>query len=124
MEQKGEMTAEIDSSRVAQLLSNLVGNALQHGSVDGPVTVVARGASDSITISIHNEGPTIAADQLKTIFDPLSRGTQGRGEDPGSLGLGLYIARQIALAHGGNIEVVSTLAEGTTFSVRLSRRAG
>jgi signal transduction histidine kinase len=123
MEQIGEMTAEIDSSRVAQLLSNLVGNALQHGSVGGPVTVVARGASDSITISIHNKGPAIAADQLKTIFDPLNRGPQGRSEDPGSLGLGLYIARQIALAHGGNIEVVSTLVEGTTFSAHLSRRA-
>ncbi len=114
--------AVFDEARIAQMLSNLVGNAIQYGSHDAPVMVQIASAADELIISVGNHGPVIPPDKLATIFDPLVRGDVGGHSDPSgstSLGLGLYIAREIMLAHGGVLDVTSGPADGTTFSAHL-----
>ena len=111
-----------DPDRLAQVLSNLLGNALQYSPPDSPVGVVSRGVEDGVVLEVHNEGTPIPPEQQPRIFEPLERGVE-RPEDRGgrSIGLGLYIVRSIVQAHGGTVEVRSTTEEGTTFTVRLPR---
>jgi len=105
------------------LSRDLVGNAVQHGSAEGPISVAARGAADEVTVAVHNRGPAIPPVQLHQIFSPLKRITRGapRPQDAGSMGLGLYIASEIVKGHGGRIDVESSAAAGTTFTVHLPR---
>lgn len=113
-----------DAARLAQMLSNLVGNAIQHGELDRPVSVKAWAEGEDVVLTVHNEGPPIAADMVARIFEPLMRGVVQEAElrsRRGGLGLGLHISREIARAHGGTIEVASSLESGTTFSVRLPK---
>jgi signal transduction histidine kinase len=115
-----------DAGRVAQMLSNLIGNAIQHGSAETPIEVGLSGSTDEVLITVHNQGPLIPADQLSTIFDPLVRLGSCADDDAagrGSLGIGLYIAREISHAHGGQINVSSDAGHGTTFTVSLPRLA-
>jgi signal transduction histidine kinase len=121
-ESKGDLHGEWDSDRLAQVLSNLVGNALQHGNKKAPVSLVARDDGDEVVLEVHNEGPPIPEAALSTVFDPLVRQSSEDDKTPGSLGLGLYIAEQVVVAHGGTIAVTSTQADGTTFAVHLPRR--
>ena len=119
---KGEVSGSWDQHRLAQLLSNLVVNALKYGHRDTPVRIELDGRETKI-FAVRNQGPPIAAPFLSQIFDPLKRGTEQEatsGRD-GSLGLGLYISRGIATAHGGDITVKSDERE-TVFTVRLPRR--
>lgn len=116
---RGNLVARVDEKRMAQVVSNLVANALQHGPVNADVTVTASGDAHSVAIDVHNTGAAIDPARVKTLFDPLS-GSDRRGDDA-RLGLGLYIAQQIVLAHRGTIEVQSTDATGTRFTVRLPR---
>lgn len=119
--QSGDTNVIVDQKRVAQLLSNLVANAIQHGSNDAVVTVRLVGQERFVRIQVHNEG-AIEPSEIKYIFDPLHRGRKTRQQDnPGGLGLGLYIAERIALAHGGSIDVTSSEAAGTEFVVHLPR---
>ena len=121
-----DLWGEWDPSRLCQMLSNLVGNALQHGDAGKPVEVVAAHVGDDVVISIHNEGAPIPAEAISQVFEPLMRGNAQEGERRGrqqSLGLGLYIARQIARAHGGDIEAASSAEAGTTFTIRLPKSA-
>ena len=122
---RGDEIGEWDQARLSQALSNLIGNAVQHGSEDTPVTVEIRGDDDRVEIAVHNSGVAIAPDQLDGIFNPMKeRGTNrnGSGSEPtGSLGLGLYIAERIVSAHGGFIKVESSESSGTTFIVHLPR---
>jgi signal transduction histidine kinase len=75
-------------------------------------------------LTVHNTGPPIPPEALPTIFDLLVRGPKAETRRrPGSIGLGLYIAREIVTAHGGTIDVMSSVEAGTTFTVRLPRRA-
>jgi phosphoserine phosphatase RsbU/P len=110
-----------DPDRIAQVVSNLLSNAIQYGRPDAPI-VVELGTSPTVaTIAITNqvrEAP-IAADQLATLFEPYRRGSE-RSQATGGLGLGLYIVRELVRAHGGTIEVDST-HDGTTFRVQLPR---
>jgi signal transduction histidine kinase len=115
----GNLVANIDEKRIAQLVSNLVANALQHGPRDTDVTVITSGDADCVTIEVHNTGPAIDPRKLKTLFDPLS--ASPRHGDEARLGLGLYIAQQIVLAHHGTIDVMSGDATGTRFTVRMPR---
>ncbi|MBL8949214.1 MAG: PAS domain-containing protein [Myxococcaceae bacterium] len=116
----GETVGEFDGDRLAQVFSNLVGNAVQHGGEGGPVTVKLDGrAAKVLSASVHNGG-LIAAERLKRLFEPMN-GTQNRNEKSQGLGLGLHISRQIARAHGGAIEVESSAEAGTTFRVTLPR---
>ncbi len=117
----GDLTGDCDAARLRQVVSNLMGNALQHGSTEGPIELSVASNGATVVLSVHNEGPPIPPEMLATIFDPLTRYTipdSTAQRVPGSVGLGLYIVREIVVAHGGTVEVAST-EEGTTFTVRL-----
>ena len=125
----GNLHGTWDCDRVMQLLSNLVDNAIRHCTGEEPVTVELHGKADEISISVHNVGQVIPPSEQKAIFDPLRRGMHQdpKQPPPGStagLGLGLYIAQQIATAHGGGIQLTSTAEQGTRFVATLPRRTG
>ncbi len=103
-----------DRERIAQLLSNLVANAIAHGDSQGEVEVLAGIVLDELCISVSNQGEPIPEEVVPQLFQPYSR--PGTEEPQAGLGLGLYIASQIAQAHGGRLDVRSTRAEGTTFT--------
>jgi signal transduction histidine kinase len=117
---EGQTDALIDSDRIAQVLTNLISNAIQHGR-RGPISVTVRETTpDAVTIEVHNVGPAIPAAAQAGIFDAFNRAaTTG---DRSSVGLGLFIANQIVRAHGGSIAVRSPDRDGTTFSAVLPRR--
>lgn len=106
-----------DRNRVCQLLSNLVANAISHGDSSSPVDISAHIIDDTFVLSVHNEGTPIAPEVQEQLFQPFSRGG-GKSHHRG-LGLGLYIASQIALAHGGRMEVLSNDQAGTLFTFRM-----
>jgi signal transduction histidine kinase len=116
----GDPTLACDPDRVSQALSNLVGNALKHGSPDAPVRVAWEGHAGEVTVSVHNEGPPVPEAVRAHLFEPFRQGTEA-GARASGVGLGLYIAGEIARAHGGSIEVRSGAREGTTFTLRLPR---
>jgi signal transduction histidine kinase len=116
----GEVLVEADPDRIMQAVANLVGNALQHGSADRPVDVAIRRRGHEALVSVHNFGPPIAPASAASIFDPFKRGGAATaGAMRGSVGLGLFIARQITVAHGGDVAVDSDAARGTTFTLTL-----
>jgi signal transduction histidine kinase len=122
----GNLNGLWDSDRIRQAISNLMGNAIQHGSAEFPVTLSLRGDGASVFIDIHNGGDPIPAGELPKIFDPLIRGSSAehpKSNRPGSIGMGLYIAREVAKSHGGRIDVISTVEDGTSFTIRLPRQA-
>ncbi len=122
----GDLQGRWDSDRVRQALSNLIGNAIQHGSASYPVTLSLRGEAATVFITVHNGGDPIPPGELPRIFDPLIRGSsadQPRKNRPGSIGMGLYIAREVAKSHDGRIDVTSTALEGTSFTIQLPRVA-
>jgi signal transduction histidine kinase len=121
VETSGDLRGQWDSARLAQALTNLVSNAVQHGSADTPIQLRARGLSDEVHVSIHNEGPFIPRDRIARLFDAMTRARSDGARDKRHLGLGLYIVEKIVSAHGGSIEVASTQGAGTTFMVRLPR---
>jgi signal transduction histidine kinase len=107
-----------DAARVAQLLSNLLANALRHGEEGGPVRVRALTGEGRFTLSVSNTGPAIPAERLAGLFKPFERAEHHHGQQ--GLGLGLYIAAEIARAHGGELGVTSDAAETRfTFSMPL-----
>lgn len=122
LECDGDLIGMWDAGRVNQMISNLVRNALQHGNPELAVTVTVKGRPNDVTIAVHNQGRPIRAQSRGTLFEPLGQ-TKDVGGDRHSgssgLGLGLYIAREIVVAHGGSLDVVSTEEDGTTFTVRL-----
>jgi signal transduction histidine kinase len=118
-----EVNGAWDPDRMAQVVSNLVANAIQHGA-GGQVEVRVRSAGGSTLLEVHNGGPPIPTEALARIFEPFRRGAKTGARQPRGLGLGLFIAQQIVLAHGGRIGVRSTDADGTTFTVTLPSPAG
>jgi signal transduction histidine kinase len=122
---RSDERGEWDPARLSQALSNLIGNAVQHGAEGTAVSVEIRGEPERVAVAVHNRGVPIAPDQLDGIFNPMKSREPRRsatGSRPtGSLGLGLYIAERIVSAHGGSIEVQSSQAAGTTFTVLLPR---
>jgi signal transduction histidine kinase len=112
----GDVTGEWDRARLYQALSNLAGNATRYGH--GKATIAVSRRADHVDVSVFNAGPPIAPELLPTIFEPFKRGVaHGAG-----LGLGLYIARAIAHAHGGDVTLESSQQAGTTFVLRLAVR--
>lgn len=120
---EGDATGFWDAARMRQVVSNLLGNAIQHGQENGEVQITLRAQGPDIVITFHNHGTPIPPELHATIFDPLVRGqSPSKPRRPGSIGLGLYIAREVAAAHGGTIDVQSSAQAGTRFIVRLPRR--
>jgi signal transduction histidine kinase len=118
----GDAVGHWDVDRLGQLVSNLLGNALRHGTPGQPVAMRIDGTGEQIRLEVVNGG-AIRPEILPVIFEPF-RTTPDRKEAHSSgLGLGLFISRQIALAHGGSIEVKSSEEEGTRFTVIVPRRA-
>lgn len=118
----GDLAGEWDAGRLRQVVSNLLGNAIQHGT--GPVELMVCAEGSGVRLAVRNDGPPIPPDALATIFDPLTRGVSAEPQKrrrPGSIGLGLYIAREILTAHGGTIDVESSAELGTAFTVHLPR---
>jgi signal transduction histidine kinase len=121
-QQDGDGHGEWDADRLAQVASNLIGNAIRHGQPDQPIRVGLDGnAAGEVVLSVRNAG-TIPADVLPHIFDPFRSGRLQAGSDAG-LGIGLYIVQQIVAAHGGRVEVDSVPGRDTVFRVTLPRRA-
>jgi signal transduction histidine kinase len=126
---EGDVTGVWDAARIRQVVSNLLGNALQHGSPDGPIdlSLALEGSTPEksiVVMRVHNEGKPIPPEVLPTIFNPLVRYATREStaqRSGGSIGLGLYIVREIVVAKGGTLEVTSTAEEGTTFTVRIPR---
>jgi sigma-B regulation protein RsbU (phosphoserine phosphatase) len=114
----GPGKAEIDADRIAQILSNLVGNAMTYGAPQSPVTVRSKVSGSSLSISVHNLGPVIPPKKVASLFEPMVRGVPGTSAAK-SVGLGLFIVREIARAHRGEVQVVSTARSGTTFTVTM-----
>ena len=112
-----------DSGRVEQVLSNLLGNAVQHGDPSKPITLRAEGNADWLIVRIHNFGEPIPEKIIHRIFEPMVQGDEREHGKALSAhaGLGLYIACTIVQAHGGSIRVHSSHAEGTTFEVCLPK---
>lgn len=107
----------VDRDRLGQLLSNLLGNALTHGAPEGEIRVVAVVSDGLFELSVSNPGEPIPEHVMPSLFEPFHRGEVDKGNRDG-LGLGLYIASQIAQAHGGMLEVTSDAGE-TTFRFRM-----
>jgi PAS domain S-box-containing protein len=123
LEARGDARGEWDPGRIAQLVSNLVGNALTHGDPCAPVRLSIEGERE-VRLKVHNRGPAIVPELIPVLFEPFRRGSRADASGPRGLGLGLHIAKQIAVAHGGSISVCSSPDEGTTFCVELPRAAG
>lgn len=113
-----------DPDRLAQVIGNLVSNALRYGAADVPVTVTVAGQADLVRLDVHNGGDPIAPERIPGLFHAWARGAAPAGEaGVESTGLGLYIVDRIVDAHGGRVEVRSSAEEGTTFTVILPRDA-
>lgn len=117
-ELSGNLAGAWDRDRMEQVLSNLLGNAIEHGA--DPIRVVAHGEADVVILSVHNRGPAISAAIIPKLFEPFRR--RGAGTRATGLGLGLYIVHEIVRAHGGDISIQSLDGEGTTFRIRFPRQ--
>lgn len=117
----GDTSGEWDAARLRQVVSNLVANAIQYGGHATPVDVFAGGEESDVLLAVRNQGLPISSSALPAIFDPFVRAPQVATKHRRGVGLGLYIAREIVIAHGGTIAVTSDETTGTVFTVRLPR---
>ena len=117
----GALQGQWDAERIAQVASNLIGNAIKHGDPGGPIVVDLDGTrEDAVLFAVSNDG--VIPEGLKAgLFDPFKDGHRRVGRNEG-LGLGLFIVQQIVAAHAGSIEVVTEEGRRTVFRVRLPRR--
>ncbi len=113
------LEAYVDADRISQVLTNLLSNALQYSPAGTEVTARLSEADGSAVLSIHNHGAPIPADFLPRLFEPLQRASAAYDRSGRSIGLGLYIVKQLVRAHSGTIDGVSSKEAGTTFTVRL-----
>ncbi|MHC8408003.1 PAS domain-containing sensor histidine kinase [Pseudomonas sp. TMB3-21] len=118
----GAGSAHLDADRVQQIIGNLVANSVAYGDLDQPITITSRLENEQAIVSVHNHGPVIAQAIMSVLFEPMTRGTQTDSEVR-SVGLGLFIVREIAVAHGGVVSVSSDAQDGTVFSVYFPRQA-
>ncbi|MDB4975272.1 MAG: Sensor histidine kinase [Myxococcaceae bacterium] len=117
----GDLRGEWDADRIAQVVSNLIRNAVQHGGAAAPVDLTIGDHGEEVWLEVHNHGPAISETAQRNMFEPMVRHVAPDRKNSG-LGLGLYIAAQIVLAHHGSLTVSSTEADGTTFTARLPRK--
>jgi sigma-B regulation protein RsbU (phosphoserine phosphatase) len=119
-ERSGPGSCHADAERMAQAVGNLLGNAVKHGAAAGPITVSTRGEADRFEISVHNFGAAIPPALLPLLFEPMVRGAPTEAPSKG-VGLGLYIVREIARAHGGSVAAESSVEKGTRFTMTIPR---
>jgi PAS domain S-box-containing protein len=112
----GDLHGEWDAGRLAQVMTNLIANAVAHGQ--DPITLTLAGSADELLLQVSSRGPAIAAHVLARLFEPFARGDSSPTD--GGLGLGLYIVSEIVKAHDGTIDVTSEIG-ATTFTVRIPR---
>ena len=117
----GDLTGVWDRDRMYQLLANLVDNAVRHGEPRSPIALRIDGGETEVVIEVTNRGEPIPPAMLPFIFEAFRKGRTDHSSGTQGLGLGLFIAREIARSHGGSIAVTSTEGETTTFRVRLPR---
>lgn len=118
----GQIFGQFDRSRIAQVFSNLIGNAARHGNLKLPINVTLEANETDACFCVQNYGKPILPEALPSLFNPegrYSRYPQGEPSESSGLGLGLFIAAQIVEGHGGKIKVESTLEHGTLFRVNL-----
>jgi signal transduction histidine kinase len=118
---EGDGWGQWDGDRLAQVLSNLMCNALAYSPPDTLVRVEVRGSSGDLVLSIHNLGEPIPPELRSRLFEPMQRGSLHEERSSRSIGLGLFIVKHVVMAHGGHVEVESSKEDGTTFLVRLPR---
>jgi len=119
-ERAGDGACFADPNRLTQVIGNLVSNAVAYGERDSPVTVTSSIEARTFTVCVHNRGKPIPVDAQSVIFEAMARGTTGQNAGR-SVGLGLFIVRELVKAHGGRVEVTSTDEMGTAFSVVFPR---
>jgi signal transduction histidine kinase len=119
----GDLDGEWDPARISQMISNLVGNAIDHGDRGTPVRISIDGERPDVELKVHNHGLSIPPEVMPILFEPFRRGAV-EDRSPHGVGLGLYIVEQIVHAHHGSVGVESTAETGTTFTVRLPRARG
>ena len=119
----GGLAGAVDKARLRQALSNLLNNAVQHGDPASPIGLSARAEGKELVLQVKNLGEPIPADALQVIFDPLvqlsPKAALGGASPSTNLGLGLFIAREVALGHRGTLDVRSDREQGTVFTMRL-----
>jgi signal transduction histidine kinase len=120
-EDGGNTTSDLDEDRIAQVFGNLLSNAITYGSPGSPIRIELRGDDAQVAFAVHNSGPAIPAERQRQIFEPMQQLSPDDGRRQRSVGLGLYIAESIVVAHHGTISVASSESEGTTFTVQLPR---
>ena len=121
LDAEGDFVGQWDPDRLSQLLGNLGKNALDYSPADTRVDFTLGDEGGCVRVEVHNEGAPIPEQLLVGIFEPFRRAVEGDAHPTSGLGLGLFIVREIARSHGGTVEVRSSEAEGTTFTVRLPR---
>jgi sigma-B regulation protein RsbU (phosphoserine phosphatase) len=121
VELHGNLNGVWDRDRMYQLLGNLVGNAVAHGEPESPIELRVHGSTTEVLIEVANRGKPIPPETLTVIFDAFRQGRKTQSSRNQGLGLGLFIAQQIAKSHGGSIGVTSSENDGTTFRVHLPR---
>jgi signal transduction histidine kinase len=121
----GDLVISADAPRLHQALLNLLSNAVQHGDRDRPISLIAKGSDDGIEVRVSNFGSPIPESALQRIFEPLVRapnpGSDLHEQSKSSLGLGLFIVREIVAGHGGSVSVQSSVEAGTVFTIRIAR---
>jgi PAS domain S-box-containing protein len=115
------MLADVDRTRIAQVLSNLLSNAIRYSPDGTPVTVDAQSNDDEIVILVSDEGPGLPAESRERLFDRYFRGDGALNSTAEGLGLGLYVAHGIVAAHGGRMWVQSEPGQGATFFFAIPR---
>ena len=127
LETSGDLGGRFDAERFQQVLLNLLENAVRHGDKSQPITLSAHGDPLQVTVRVQNHGQPIPEDQLQVIFNPLVQIPSALVDEASgpstSLGLGLYIAKEIVTMHGGTLDAESSSLKGTIFSAHLPRGA-
>jgi signal transduction histidine kinase len=123
----GYLEGAWDGARIAQAFSNLIVNAIQHGRPESVINVAICGRPDEVVYTVQNDADVIPPAKLRTFFDPVKRFAirpvrERTASSAENLGLGLYVVKQIVIAHSGDISVTSSQDDGVIFTVRLPRK--